>query len=264
MKIFTFTLSCEGVSFTVFTGDAFVSGRGEWSSVRHANADAEIHLIAAGSAAVSVGDERVTLSRGDILLLAPGVYHAPYAGEGLERFTLAFSAQPGLSLPPYSVIADRFSGAELLSCAAEELRREDWGAGVAARQLISLFFIRLLREVMPGRTEEDEQSAENRKGIIELHFEHSFSRYGAQEELCRELHISRRQLSRVMREYYGMSYRERLAQVRMEIAGESLKNGESVSNIALRLGYESPSSFCGAFKAYYGCTPREFRTRGRE
>jgi AraC-like DNA-binding protein len=44
----------------------------------------------------------------------------------------------------------------------------------------------------------------------------------------------------------------------MITALENLANGDSVSNVADAVGYESPSSFIAAFKDSFGTTPTTY------
>jgi len=44
----------------------------------------------------------------------------------------------------------------------------------------------------------------------------------------------------------------------MITALERLAHGDSVSNVACAVGYETPSSFIGAFRASFGTTPTAY------
>jgi AraC-like DNA-binding protein len=55
---------------------------------------------------------------------------------------------------------------------------------------------------------------------------------------------------------------EYLTRWRMLVAGDRLKNsGDSISVIALSLGYESESAFGKAFKKVMGCSPKQYSHR---
>ena len=56
----------------------------------------------------------------------------------------------------------------------------------------------------------------------------------------------------------GMSFAAWRLRLRMIAALEQLANGESVSNVALAVGYESPSSFIAAFREMFGTTPARY------
>ncbi len=71
--------------------------------------------------------------------------------------------------------------------------------------------------------------------------------------------MSRSTFAQKFKEMAGETPMEYLARWRMLLAGDKLENsGESVSAIALSLGYESESAFSTAFKRVMGCTPRQY------
>ena len=86
------------------------------------------------------------------------------------------------------------------------------------------------------------------------------------EELAKELHLSRSQLNRFLKEQYGMSFREKLLQTRMDRASWLLRHTEKpVEEIAGEVGYRSESAFFQVFRKIFGQTPEKYRkqhTRG--
>ncbi len=74
--------------------------------------------------------------------------------------------------------------------------------------------------------------------------------------LCR---LSVRQLSRGFFNSRGTSLGQYVMQQRLERAKGMLEAGDSVKAIAYSLGFQSPSSFCYAFRKALGTTPGQFR-----
>jgi AraC-like DNA-binding protein len=75
--------------------------------------------------------------------------------------------------------------------------------------------------------------------------------------------MSRSTFALKFKQTVGASPLEYLTRWRMLLAGDRLANGsESISVIALSLGYESESAFSTAFKRLMGCSPRQY-SRGR-
>jgi AraC-like DNA-binding protein len=71
-----------------------------------------------------------------------------------------------------------------------------------------------------------------------------------------------RHLTRIFRDVVGMSYREKLAQLRLERARELLATTEAkVVNVALESGYQSLSLFNLMFARRFGMSPGKWRTR---
>ena len=79
-------------------------------------------------------------------------------------------------------------------------------------------------------------------------------------ELARLVGLSTTALKSCFKGVYGMPPYTYLRTYRMERAAEMLRQGElSVSDIAVTVGYGSPSKFTAAFKALMGVTPSAYR-----
>ena len=74
------------------------------------------------------------------------------------------------------------------------------------------------------------------------------------------MHISKRQLSRVLRQLYGTSFRKLLIDVRMSRAVQLLDTTElPAEEIAAQVGYHSVSGFYDAFRKKYGMPVGSYR-----
>ena len=70
-------------------------------------------------------------------------------------------------------------------------------------------------------------------------------------------------LSRIYKEHAGLSFTDRLTQLRMREACRLLRDPDiRAYDIAYDVGYDNPKNFSRAFKAYMGCTPSEYREGG--
>jgi AraC-like DNA-binding protein len=79
------------------------------------------------------------------------------------------------------------------------------------------------------------------------------------QTLAQRAGMSRSIFALRFKETVGSSAMEYLTRWRMLLAGDRLKEtDDSVSEIALSLGYESESAFSKAFKRVIGCSPREY------
>ena len=83
------------------------------------------------------------------------------------------------------------------------------------------------------------------------------------QELAEHVGMSRSIFALKFKRTVGTSPMEYLTRWRMLLAGDRLGNSsDSISVIALSLGYESESAFSTAFKKVMGCSPRQY-SRGR-
>src|SRR5215475_2652574 len=76
------------------------------------------------------------------------------------------------------------------------------------------------------------------------------------EELGRKIGCSHFYLSRIFSAQTGQTITQYLRRLRMEKAAELLRSGEyNVTEVALEVGYASPSHFSQAFHEAFGCCP---------
>lgn len=79
------------------------------------------------------------------------------------------------------------------------------------------------------------------------------------KELSGRLGLSIRQTERFLKEFYGQTFLEKRTQARMERALLLLSQpGQTVTSVSNALGYSSPEHFSGAFRKYFGTSPKNF------
>ena len=77
--------------------------------------------------------------------------------------------------------------------------------------------------------------------------------------LCQKIGLSRTHLNRRMRELVGESPASYIRQLRLHKSMRLIKERNlSISEIAFKVGFSSPSYFSQAFRDYYGLTPKDF------
>ena len=85
--------------------------------------------------------------------------------------------------------------------------------------------------------------------------------FPAIDELARICEIGRRHLTRAFKATTGRTIGEYVTEVRMTKAKSLLADTDlSQKEIAYRLGFSGPSSFCVAFGKVEGMTPKQFRS----
>ena len=135
------------------------------------------------------------------------------------------------------------------------------------RALAALFFLGLFQKLTdqrPQPTLEPTDSISQRDFLIDEFFNLHFGLNDGNERLAKLLCISPRQLDRILRKSYGMSYREKLTEIRIEVSMDLLLTTEkSVAEISEMVGYSSPANFSTFIKNVTGKTPSAIR-RERE
>jgi AraC-like DNA-binding protein len=78
------------------------------------------------------------------------------------------------------------------------------------------------------------------------------------EDWCSALSMSRRNFTRIFRDETGLSFVEWRQQACLVAALPRLAAGESVTSIAITLGYDNPAAFTNMFKRLLGAPPRSY------
>ena len=248
-----------------------VETMGIWDADRHSHSHFEYHVIISGTCSFEAEEEKFTLKAGDLIMVRPGCYHASgNTSDDFLRLSGGFSYDGDLfsELGSGGVIFSEASAGTLALC---RLFQTECGPDKSFSKEMSVAMGRAVtisawRDLFSSFREEldleDTLDFENRTCIIDRFFQRNYAKQLIEDDLAELLHISRRQLVRVLKDSYGKSFRERLLETRMEHASWLLKTtGERAGEIAAEVGYGSEASFYRAFKAYYGLTPAEYREK---
>ena len=82
-------------------------------------------------------------------------------------------------------------------------------------------------------------------------------------ELAIEAQQDVRTFTRAFRAATGLAPYAYLTMRRMERAKQLLESDQSITEIAMSMGYANPSKFAAAFRRLHDCSPREWRNRNR-
>lgn len=237
----------------------------------------ELHLLLQGSITMQAGTGRHPLDRDNFCLICPNVSHAPKSSiQGVRRCCIGFSVSD-----PEKPVAAFFlrqtqnaaactGSARKLLPVLEQLLQEDLHAGFHTEmtvQLLAQLMLQLLRAIKPtspAPTPIPEDLNTLRTVHIDNFLNNSFHLQGAQQKLAQELGLSRRQLSRVFQQLYGVGFQEKLMEIRAEAACDLLRGGLSIAQIAQQVGYSSSANFTAFFRGFLGMTPTQYRETYRE
>ncbi len=244
----------------------------KWNVLSHSNIQYELHIALKGSCKIDVEREILSLSEGESLLIPPGQYHSTReAGDDYEHFVLSFllSGPNGervaipLILPQNTII--KLSDFDLEICrkiiAEYKEKKPFWQKTI--NSMYSLLMTNIFRKIIyfkPSDIEDAINNTDRRFEIIDDFFENDLSHNPTEEKLAEKTNLSKRQLNRILKAYYGMSFREKLYQSRIERAEYLLRTTNTkISKICELSGYSSETSFFKLFKQKYGVTPGLYR-----
>jgi AraC-like DNA-binding protein/mannose-6-phosphate isomerase-like protein (cupin superfamily) len=265
-----FEYLAEGLRITLMSGHPEVPRPKESDKQKdqfHTHAWYELFYADRGSATVLFENEKYTLSSGSFLLVPPEtVHYAAAVPYGVRLLICSFTVEGGggvSALPVFLGGVRHFSGDELCAMLMRAIFAgiEAGNGSSACSYLVSL----LHRAASLYRSDADDSAAvsDSPMGRIYKIEQLLFSYYDKELPLsyiAEQLHLSERQLSRVIKKQYGVGYREKNKELRMRSAARLLLRGEDISEIARTVGYRSESAFYASFKAYYGLSPAAYRS----
>lgn len=246
----------------------------------HCHPNYELYYVTAGTCDVSGSRQTLRVGAGELLLIPPETYHYVSAtSEDVSRMQMAFS----IRLPEEGDTAPgrQFCGAfprqgltllevsPALAAALEQVRTlaADPADGYARREKLRATCALLLLELFEQLTQRQSAAAQTaavppapEDYLIDTFLGRNFNSNQANALLAQQLSVSPRSLHRIIKKSYGVNYREKLKEIRMEIAGDMLcRTDKPIAEIAELLGYSSSAHFSTFIKNVTGMTPTQIR-----
>lgn len=256
-----------------------------WNIPAHAHRSFEIHFIGKGSGRLTTDSEAYELSGGMMYITGPGVMHSQTSGaeEPMDEYCLTVGITKSEAVSPDAdtttdpIVKKLLCEPFFISASSPECRDQIIhimrelcqtlpGWRDQTRALLSDILIKVLRHI----SEVDSPAAEipsdhmtvggvNYFAIIERALIR-FKIPESEESLAARLHISRRHLNRLMRQYYQMTYSEKINQLRIESAKRFLTLTDlPISEISDRVGFSSAQYFTRLFSRSEGISPGLYR-----
>ena len=156
----------------------------------------------------------------------------------------------------------RLADAPLMRCTLElldsEARAQDGGRRLMLNRLCEVLVVQLLRHARAtGRLEQDALAGLSDPGLARVL--EAVQRQPAQpwplDALARMAGMSRSKFASRFHEQVGMPPAEYIAQRRMKLARQLLRQRLPVEQVAIRVGYQSQPAFSRAFIARFGVAP---------
>lgn len=252
---------------------------------QHRHPGHEIQYVIRGQCKVTYNNNNFPLRTESLLLIPPGTYHDVSAClPDTSRLCISFNIQKltriGAKIDrnefyaayrkksPIVVQIDKSEAQNILlkivstlDSATEDPFRND--------KLLALSSM-LLLEMIPhiSATAQNEADTEQETVQEDISFKidsfigTNFMRNDAKKRMAEGLFVSPRQLQRIIKKNYGMNYRQKLAETRIQIAMDLLRNSDmSIHKIADILGYSCSANFSAFIKRNTGKTPSQIRKK---
>ena len=244
---------------------------GEQPASVHRHRFYSMELILRGRCGQNINGIRYDCGPGTLFLLSPLDHHRfLFNREPLDTWCLSFTenvlSQEVLTAlqraeTPWvlSLSADalpRISG--LLELAEKELSGELPLQQSAADAIINLLIVGLLRELPETRQELSGAKAglHGCVGYVRKHFREPLTL----EAVAKTFSVTPNHFCRVFRQLTGITFKAYLLQLRLEYAMQQLaQTDQSVTEVCLESGFNSPSYFSKAFRERFGYAPSDLR-----
>ena len=256
----------------------------------HAHAFYELILATNGEIEIDIRNSpintRLIVKDDDACIIPPDIYHCT-RGTTAEsaklaiRFSYVTSEQkneePSVFKLCSRVLTDLTSPL-IITCGDEirktmcEIRDELHCPGIASHEYVKLMlgrlYLDLFRMMDKNKMLIKEKSSpliqtygtQERKIKIEEYIFNHFSDQITEDDLAKEIHLSKRQLSRVIDKLFGKTFKQMLCDVRLNRAAQLLiESDASADDIAHSVGYTSLSGFYIAFRNKFSISAGQYR-----
>lgn len=232
---------------------------------------------------VEIGGVKNIIQQDDIFIIPPGELHTLYATEEGERLIMLFdysllSALPGIntlidSLHPYKIISkkDYPEINKRLTSLLKEIEYEFFHDNPYRDATIYYMLVKFLTAVgrvnietmtpFPNLPAGKQHEYVNKfMGVCNYIDEHYMEDIKC-DKLCEITGLTKSYFSKLFDIFTGMSYSEYVNQKRISYAEKLLVYPDlSTTDIAMKCGYNSLSTFNRAFRAIKKCSPTEYRS----
>ena len=268
------SVSVCGITFEIQITKTFFTYEDNFYAKKHNHAHFEVFFNKGCCGQMLVENTKQKFSAGSMMIIAPKVYHS-YKPDidskaCFQKYNLKFKPDERLN---FSNVFERFEfkyiedASEIIGI-IENIHKVYGSDEFASKQEIQSLFSILMIHILRCMTADLGLSGEKAEpcmydrqaGEIEAFFEKHYDSFPAPVELAQQLCVSTRQLDRIIKQLFAMSFSGKLAQTKTELAKDLLETTDlSAASISEKLGYNSPASFSAAFKKQTGLSPGTYR-----
>lgn len=231
----------------------------------------ELHYIPDGKGKLLLEDDEYELEKGTLFITGPGLIHAQETDEDSPLCEYCLNIE--LNGKADNILTKWRKAGNFLICQAPEMESsfkalfgEAKDQMTGYREMIISYLQIILTDLSRLTASEKEQEntevrSERCKIVIDECFLHGYASLTL-ERLAMRINLSARQTERLLKDYYGKTYRQKLREARISASKDMLRSEmASIAEIAEKAGYSSYGHFSSAFKAETGMTPLEYRER---
>ena len=241
----------------------------------HTKNSYEIHLIDYGKGILDTENSRYNLTKNTLFITGPNLLHKqiPDKEQPMHELCVYFKI-PDLKQNTGAV--SKFTSQNFwLGKSNTEIRRlfkqmvtENEKNSLWKDDILSSLAIRLITEITrlyyPDNAshfvgDADTDLNESRSWILDQLLSDDCSNVTL-SDFAEQMGVSQRQAERIIKDYYGSSFKKLRYEAKMAMAASLLEEQSlNIEECAIRCGYTSTASFIAAFKSKYKITPKRYR-----
>jgi AraC-like DNA-binding protein len=243
----------------------------------HCHAAYELHFVQTGHMIYRIDSEDIDIAPGQCCIVCPNVYHSKAIATNNQGYRLKMTLDEGTAavlsraLPwrnGYCLLSVSPSIFQLLQNIAVEFTSMNWGKDERLHAHLTLMIMELFGNAIRSAIADTPASApveDDYATKIDEFFAVRYREDVTLSDLAAALFISERQVSRILQNNYGMSFKSKLMEMRINAAKEQLLTStDSVTQIAQSLGYSNTRYFTRMFRTNTGYSPSAFRRGYRQ
>ena len=266
------------IEFEVRITKTFFTYEEELYAKKHNHAHFEVFLNKDCSGRMFVESTKQDFKAGSMMIIAPKAYHSykpdNESKECAHKYNFKFRPDESYYTSgffkdfKYMYIEDAAKIISIIEDIHKVYGSDEFASKQEMKSLFTLLMINILRHIAEkeadGNSKELIQEFDSKAYEIEAFFESHYDSFPAPSELASQLCVSTRQLDRILKQLFSMSFSSKLLQTKNELAKDLLETtGLSVASISDKLGYNSPASFSAAFKKQTGLSPGTYRKNNK-
>ncbi len=235
----------------------------EGNGIFHLHREIEILLVREGYALLFLENREIKIKKGDIVFIPPFTPHRykipkdSYFSHRCICFdsSLLYNIDPKVST---SIINDS-DAFKLINRAFDSYLEKKKGFELFIVGNLSLFFARLYEHNLIDSAKSAPSSFH--KSVID-YIDKNYHENITSTDIANTLHINHSYFCRLFKKNFGSPFQKYLSSYRIEKSKSLLKNSDlPISEIALKVGFNSISYFTKLFKEEFSITPTEYRNK---
>ncbi|MBR1811385.1 MAG: AraC family transcriptional regulator [Clostridia bacterium] len=240
----------------------------------HGDQSYELHYVLDGKGALETKEKTYALGADTVYVNGPGVWHRQRTNdvEPMSEICVHLQLEKKGDDPVSSLfnVTSFFCGdgdpalRALFQAVAEHHRENNVFSKEKEKCCIGQIVTTLSEMQAPVAAAAQRANMDDEKFyIIDVLFWYDYARLTL-ESLSDKLGISARQTQRILKRHYGKTFRQKKAEAQVEAALLMLRQGKTVNEVSLAVGYSDTPSFIRAFKSVCGVSPGKAKNMNDE